>query len=126
MDHIIERVARHADIDTRRAMGFPPRRLVVPVLNLKFPQVFDRQFNFYGVELSHYPDVDVGFCTGEYESYAVMWGINQKWYESRFHPDGSVTVRVRRKCREVSIDDDGTRRSNVFFDNEYFEHCYHC
>jgi len=27
MENIIERIARHADIDTRRAMGFPPRKL---------------------------------------------------------------------------------------------------
>ena len=27
MDNVIERVARFADIDTRRAMGFPPRKL---------------------------------------------------------------------------------------------------
>ena len=35
MDNIIERIARHADIDTRRAMGFPPRRLSV---NFELPQ----------------------------------------------------------------------------------------
>jgi hypothetical protein len=29
-----ERIARHADIDTRRAMGFPPRKIVLPDLNL--------------------------------------------------------------------------------------------
>jgi hypothetical protein len=37
--NLIERIARHADIDTRRAMGFPPRRLVAPDLHLKFPCV---------------------------------------------------------------------------------------
>ena len=31
---VIERIARHADIDTRRAMGFLPRRLIPPDLNL--------------------------------------------------------------------------------------------
>ena len=30
-----ERIARHADIDTRRAMGFLPRKLVVPELNIR-------------------------------------------------------------------------------------------
>ncbi len=34
MKNIIERIARHADIDTRRAMGFGPRRLVAPDLDL--------------------------------------------------------------------------------------------
>jgi hypothetical protein len=36
MDHIIERIAHHADIDTRRAMGFPPRRLDLADLDLPF------------------------------------------------------------------------------------------
>ena len=35
-DHILERIARLADIDTRRAMGFPPRKLVRPDLKLQF------------------------------------------------------------------------------------------
>ena len=34
MQNIIERIAHYADIDTRRAMGFGPRRLVMPDLNL--------------------------------------------------------------------------------------------
>jgi hypothetical protein len=38
MDHLIERIAHHADIDTRRAMGFKPRRLVLPELDLKMNQ----------------------------------------------------------------------------------------
>lgn len=33
---IIERIAHHADIDTRRALGFGPRKLVLPDLNLPF------------------------------------------------------------------------------------------
>jgi hypothetical protein len=32
--NLIERIARHADIDTRRAMGFRPRKLVIPKLNI--------------------------------------------------------------------------------------------
>ena len=33
---IIEHIARLADIDTRRAMGFGPRKIVLPDLNLPF------------------------------------------------------------------------------------------
>lgn len=36
MQNVVERIARHADIDTRRAMGFLPRKLVIPDLNLPF------------------------------------------------------------------------------------------
>lgn len=35
MENVIERIARHADIDTRRAMGFPPRRLPPSDLNIR-------------------------------------------------------------------------------------------
>jgi hypothetical protein len=36
MENLIERIARHADIDARRAMGFGPRRLDLPGLDLPF------------------------------------------------------------------------------------------
>jgi len=36
MDQLIERVAHYADLDTRRAMGFKPRRLDVTDLDLPF------------------------------------------------------------------------------------------
>ena len=55
MDNIIERIADFADIDTRRAMGFPPRKLVVPNLPILFafhsahfedPRYFNMEFHF--------------------------------------------------------------------------------
>ena len=36
MENIVERVANFADIDTRRVLGFPPRKL--PRVNFEFPQ----------------------------------------------------------------------------------------
>jgi len=36
MQNVIERIAHHADIDTRRAMGFLPRKVVIPELNIPF------------------------------------------------------------------------------------------
>ena len=33
---LLERIALHADIDTRRALGFAPRKVVLPFLNLPF------------------------------------------------------------------------------------------
>ena len=35
---ILERIAHFADIDTRRAMGFGPRKIVVPDLNIHPPK----------------------------------------------------------------------------------------
>ena len=42
---VIERIARHADIDTRRAMGFPPQRLIPPELDLPFGSKEYMEFN---------------------------------------------------------------------------------
>ena len=44
----LERIAHFADIDTRRAMGFPPRRLVVPPLKLRIPCVREVSNAEYG------------------------------------------------------------------------------
>ena len=43
--HIIERIAHFADIDTRRAMGFGPRKLVLPDLNLPCNSLTYVEFN---------------------------------------------------------------------------------
>ena len=59
MENIVECIARHADIDTRRAMGFLPRRLVLPDLNLpmaleeytEFNQGRTRRFKLRNAEL---------------------------------------------------------------------------
>ena len=45
MDNLIERIARHADIDARRAMGFGPRRLVLPEMNLPMNSEEYTEFN---------------------------------------------------------------------------------
>ena len=45
MDNITERIARHADIDTRRAMGILPRKLVLPELNLAINSEDYTEFN---------------------------------------------------------------------------------
>jgi hypothetical protein len=59
MDNVIEHIARHADIDTRRAMGVGPRKLVVPDLDLpcvshdytEFNQGRTRRFKLRNAEL---------------------------------------------------------------------------
>lgn len=45
MQNIIEHIARHADIDTRRAMGFKPRKVVIPELNLPCNSATYVEFN---------------------------------------------------------------------------------
>jgi hypothetical protein len=43
--HLIERIAHFADIDSRRALGFLPRRLVLPDLNLPMDSEDYTEFN---------------------------------------------------------------------------------
>ena len=38
MENLIERVARHMDIDTRRAFNVTPRKLVIHPLNIHTPK----------------------------------------------------------------------------------------
>ena len=63
--NIIERIARHADIDTRRALGFLPRKL--PPSNLVLPELIEyandlskygesRKFIMNGASFYVYPD----------------------------------------------------------------------
>jgi len=42
---LIERIAHFADIESRRALGFKPRRLVLPVLDLPFQREEYVEFN---------------------------------------------------------------------------------
>ena len=45
MQNIIERVAYFADIDSRRALGFPPRKIVLPDLDLPCNSATYVEFN---------------------------------------------------------------------------------
>jgi len=104
-----ERIARHADIDTRRAMGFPPRKVVIPDLNLKFLQKSDLgRMAIYldnaRIVLTYpchrfddnrgiYPRIQWGFRLGGYIRYYEMYqdGVINTWKgdrgETSRHPD---------------------------------------
>lgn len=64
MQNIIERIARFADIDTRRAMGFPPRRL--PPSDLNIPMMFEDYTEFNQGRTRYYrlrnAELHVGLC----------------------------------------------------------------
>lgn len=81
-----ERVAHYADIDTRRAMGFPPRRLQIDrdqVLFLRGPHGFE--------SFKYYPNRNVVIYFSRLDNYHfnmevttnVMWGDPQ---------DGWITI----------------------------------
>lgn len=110
MDNIIERIAGFADIDTRLAMGFKPRKL--PRSNIVLPErifgwgvvkiIFDR-----GIQMTvfHYEGADA-FCwsfgcggpTWEQRGYVFRregrveiyngWGQQNSWHPD-FNEDGS-------------------------------------
>lgn len=93
MDNVIERIARFADIDTRRAMGFKPRKLhvpdikfVPPCLCLTVPPMIRWDFES-GIQFS------VGFADPLHKN--VNWYIGDKLYH--FCLD----------CKEMWCSDDG-------------------
>lgn len=75
-----ERIAHFADNDTRRAMGFGPRKLVVPDLKIRVPRqnpvlpyIFDVDFDD--------PEIRVYFWVDAPNNYnAVHWVFNRAYY----------------------------------------------
>jgi hypothetical protein len=63
--NIIERIAHFADIDTRRAMGFGPRKLVLPDLNLPCNSLTYVEFNQGVSRFIKLTNAQVYVCRGE-------------------------------------------------------------
>ena len=101
MDNIIERIAHHADIDTRRALGFPPRKLPPSDLNIKFNFVghgFSRKIYLGGViSLTVHPSGCISWVFGGPRLTTLTeWSFTREgrmrfWtlckYEDSLHPD---------------------------------------
>lgn len=89
MYNIINRVADFADIDTRRAMGFKPRRLHVPCLKIRFPEehvlghLFRVEFDS-GIRLIFWPFKDL--------SYETKWIIHENTTSSLFIENGTIEI----------------------------------
>ena len=107
MDNIIEHIARHADIDTRRAMGFLPRKLPPSDLNIKLnflPHGFSRKIFLGGViSLTIHPSGSISWVFGGPRLTTVT--------EYYFERNGSLRVWTLCRC-ETSLhpdfNDDGT------------------
>ena len=91
MNHIIERIADLADIDTRRAMGFPPRRLVLPDLNIRF---LTKKFNTTSSPLWIQFDEDI---------LLYVWPQEHLWYETRWYIDGRTYSKTFKNDRCLNI-----------------------
>jgi len=107
MENVIERIVRYADIDTRRAMGLKPQKLVIPDLNLR------TNFVPHGVAKKIHLGDAVSLTL--HRSGSTSWNFRgPRWAtvtEYSFQKDG--TIRVWTLCKsEVSrhpdFNDDGT------------------
>jgi len=98
---ILERIALHADIDTRRAMGFPPRKLPTSNLKLKLnfvPHGCGRKIHLGdAISLTLIPDGSIIWVFGgPHEAKITEWfftcdGRFRVWtlckFEDSLHPD---------------------------------------
>ena len=101
MDNVIEKISNFADIDTRRAMGFPPRKLPPSDLNIKFNFVAHgcaRKIYLGGViSLTVHPSGGISWVFGGprlttvTEWFFTREGRLRVWtlckYEDSLHPD---------------------------------------
>jgi len=92
MDNVIERIAHFADIDTRRAMGFGPRKLIAPDLNL--PRDLE-QYTEFNQDVCRYIELrNARLCIGPLD-ISWMFGTDN-FMKSRCYSfsrnDGRVTL----------------------------------
>lgn len=112
MQNVIERIARHADTDTRCAMGFdidtrvklrfPPRKLPLPHLNLHFQ--YDRRI----INRIKLTNAYVYNCR---RRFAFAWVFNEKSHYI-LYKCGKVSVYIDKweHHRHPDINEDGTLR----------------
>ena len=86
----LEHIAHFADIDTRRAMGFPPRKLVVPELNIRIP---DKKFNTtsspFWVQFDD--DILLYVWPQEHLLYETRWYIHGRTYSMIYKKEGFIS-----------------------------------
>ena len=114
MENIIERIAGFADIDTRRAMGFGPRKLVIPDLDLPCNSKTYFEFNPRG---SRYMELSNARLYVGPDETAWQFGINDfmtsRSYSFR-RADGRVTLYLLLKMEHSwhpDFNEDGSLKS---------------
>lgn len=108
-----ERIARHADIDTRRAMGFPPRKLP--------PSIY---FFSNREDLSSYVTVLfsrdirlIKYFNGVFDSYVWVFGRNNHPSKHRVHAmsaNGGISIYngyESQNSRHPDFNQDGSLKS---------------
>ena len=86
---LIELIAHFADIDSRRALGFTPRRLVIPCLNIRIPKEYRSGYVFIvkfdsGIELICWPY--------EHLFYGIKWVINGNTTSTYLTKNGVIEI----------------------------------
>jgi hypothetical protein len=119
MQNVIERIAGHADIDTRRAMGFGPRKIVLPDLNLPFKIEESGTTNWCKyIELPN----AVLYIYSRNTQIVWVFGSHRRYYA--LNGDGLVTRRNSGQehfdySRHPDINDDGSlKRSRPTTDSD--------
>lgn len=86
MENFIERVARFADIDTRRAMGITPQKLVaLPDLRINFDFVTKKADGAHPDDKYFFMVLDFGNGTKYYKLFSFWddtYGITYMWMHS--------------------------------------------
>ena len=117
MDNIIERVARHADIDTRRAMGFPPRKL--PPCHFDFPERQDLG-GYVSIRLSLDSSIIRHYHDGRFDSYVWVFGRRLDPFDHRCYAMdcmGRISIYNKHNCHESEslhhpdFNEDGTLKT---------------
>ena len=91
-----ERIARHADIDTRRAMGFPPRKL--PQCHFDFPERQD-----LGGYVSIRLNLDSSIIRHYHDGYVWIFGRSLHQLDRRVYGMdcmGRISIYNKHNCQE--------------------------
>ena len=86
MENILFRVANHADIDTRRAMGFKPRKMVLPNLHIKFNFLTKRPYGALPDDKYFFMVIDFENRIKFYKLFSFLedtYGITYMWMHSK-------------------------------------------
>jgi hypothetical protein len=113
---LIERIAHFADIDSRRALGFSPRKLVLPDLNIQFLQKSGPCSMVLRLENANmvltYPchrfDYNRGVITCPRIQWAFRFGGSFRYYD--MYRDGFVETRIDgfESSRHPDFNEDGS------------------
>jgi hypothetical protein len=112
---LLERIAHFADIDSRRALGFLPRRLVLPDLNL--PMALEEYMELNQGRTRRFKLRNAELYVGQLE-IAWVFGTNDfmtsRSYSFR-RADGLVSLYallIMKHSRHPDFNEDGTRRTS--------------